>query len=112
MDVPTWVNHPGNVRRVTDVAQHRPPRPFLAALADVLGNRVEGKFGVVKKGQMVGVEGADLAHQFAADGAAGAGHQHPPAGDQRAHRFPVEHRLRTALDPATRVRLEALGYLP
>ena len=68
--------------------------------------RVEREFAVVEQGEPRRREGGDLARQFGADRAAGAGHQHAPPGDQRAHGGAVEHRLRPAEQVLDRDRLD------
>ncbi len=64
---------------------------------------------MVEQDQMRRREGGDLARQLAADRAAGAGHQHPPAGDQLAHRGGIQHLARPAEQIFHRYRQQGAG---
>ena len=70
-------------------------------------------FAVVEQDQPLGTEGGDLARQFAADRAAGAGDDDPPALDQPRHALAVERHLRAGSagprSPSAAVRAGASG---
>ena len=63
-------------------------------------------FAVVQQDQRAGAEGGDLAGEFAADGAAGAGDDDAPALDQARHAVAVERDLRAVEQVLDRDRAE------
>ena len=81
------------VAHVAEMGAARQVRPAAAQLGV---DPVEVELAVVQQRDLGGLLVGELAHQLAADRAAGAGHQDPPALHQAAHRFRVEHDLRPA----------------
>ena len=81
---------------VAHVGDDGAARQARKALADLEIDRVERELAVVEQRQLGRREGRHLAHQLAADRAAGAGDEDALAAHQPRHRVAVEHRLRPA----------------
>ncbi len=81
---------------VAHVGEFGAPRDPAMAFAELEIDRVEIELRAVDENQARRCELGDLADEFAADRAAGAGDEDPPPGDEIAHRLTVEHRLRPA----------------
>ena len=86
-------NTDSSARLVADVGEHGLARQGRVTLGKRQIDLVEMEFRILDQGDLGRLEVGDLAHQLAADGAAGAGHHDALAGDERLHGRPVEHRL-------------------
>ncbi len=82
------LERPHHPRRVPDVAQHL-LEGRISRLAPGERGFMERRFVTVEGVDDLGIEGEQLADDLRADGATGAGHEHPTAGDQFGHRLQI-----------------------
>ena len=81
-------------RLVADVGQQRLARDVRMAFGQLEVDQPQRVFAVVEQDQPLRPKSGDLAGQFAADRAAGAGDDDPPSLDQPRHPLAVERHLR------------------
>ena len=72
---------------VGDVADHRDDLDVGEAAAQLLVDVEQRRLGALEQHEPSDPERGDLAAQLRADAAAGAGHEHRPAADERPHRL-------------------------
>ena len=91
---PPALEHGTDARLIADVDQQRLARDVRVALGQFQVDQPQRVFAIVEQDQPLRAQRGDLARQFAADRAAGAGHDDAPALDQPRHALAVERHLR------------------
>ena len=86
--------HPVQRDLVAHIAQHVAARRAVRAAVQLLADAVEVELGILEQHQPGRGEAADLAGQFRADRAPGAGDQHALTLQQLFDGAAVQHRLR------------------
>ena len=91
---PVLIENRPDSRFVADVGDQRAAVDLRVGLSQLQVDLPQRVFAVVQQDQGAGAEGGDLAGEFAADGAAGAGDDDAAALDQPGHAVTVEWHLR------------------